>query len=197
LSERFDEADTEFEMAMKLDPKSFEAAYFYARSCVAQGRNEDAAKWFERATTVRPDDYASLALLATVYSALGQHDKSIQASRRAYDTARKHLELTPDDPRALYMGAMSLTTLGESEKAREWNRRALAMDPDDPSVLYNIACAFAMESQTTEALEALTKALDNGFGHWKWIEHDSDIDSLRETDGFRDLLKRKPVEAPV
>jgi len=199
LSERFAEADIEFEMAMKLDPKSFEAAYFYARSCVAQGRNEDAAKWFERAIAVRPDDYASLALLATVYHSLGQQEKSIQTSRRAYDTARKHLELTPDDPRALYMGAMSLTTLGESEKAREWNRRALAMDPDDPSVLYNIACAFAMEDQTAEALDALTKALDNGFGHWKWIEHDADLNSLRMHPGFLALLARKPrdVESGV
>ncbi|HZK78451.1 MAG TPA: protein kinase [Gemmatimonadaceae bacterium] len=194
LSERFEEADTEFEMAMKLDPKSFEAAYFYARSCVAQGRNEDAAKWFERAIAVRPDDYASLALLAGVYGSLGQHDKSIQTSRRAYDTARKHLELTPDDPRALYMGAMSLTALGESEKAREWNRRALAMDPDDPSVLYNIACAFATENQPAEALDALTKALDNGFGHWKWIEHDIDLNSLRDNPGFIALLARKPQD---
>jgi serine/threonine protein kinase/Flp pilus assembly protein TadD len=197
LSERFAEADIEFETAMKLDPKSFEAAYFYARSCVAQGRNEDAAKWFERAIAVRPDDYASLALLAGVYGALDMHDKSIQTSRRAYDTARKHLELTPDDPRALYMGAMSLTALGESEKAREWNRRALAMDPDDPSVLYNIACAFATENQPAEAIEALTKALDNGFGHWKWIEHDIDMDSLRKEPAFIALLERKPKDTDV
>ena len=195
LSGRFEEADREFEMAMRLDPKSFEAAYFYARSCVAQGRNDDAAKWYERAIAVRPDDYASLALLATAYFALGQTDKAIQMSRRAYDTARKHLELTPDDPRALYMGAMSLTALGESEKAREWNRRALAMDPDDPSVLYNIACAFAMENQKSEAIDALTRALDNGFGHWSWIDHDADLDSIREDPAFIALMARKPVEA--
>ncbi|HEU4878458.1 MAG TPA: protein kinase [Gemmatimonadaceae bacterium] len=195
LSGRFEEADREFEMAMRLDPKSFEAAYFYARSCVAQGRNEDAAKWYERAIAVRPDDYASLALLATAYFALGQTDKAIQMSRRAYDTARKHLELTPDDPRALYMGAMSLTALGESDKAREWNRRALAMDPDDPSVLYNIACAFAMENQKSEAIDALQKALDNGFGHWSWIDHDADLDSLRDDPAFLALMAKKPVES--
>jgi serine/threonine protein kinase/Tfp pilus assembly protein PilF len=195
LSGRYEEADREFEMAMRLDPKSFEAAYFYARSCVAQGRNEDAAKWYERAIAVRPDDYASLALLATAYFALGQTDKAIQMSRRAYDTARKHLELTPDDPRALYMGAMSLTALGESDKAREWNRRALAMDPDDPSVLYNIACAFAMENQKSEAIDALQKALDNGFGHWSWIDHDADLDSLRDDPAFLALMTKKPVES--
>jgi len=92
------------------------------------------------------------------------------------------------------MGAMSLTALGESEKAREWNRRALAMDPDDPSVLYNIACAFATENQPAEALDALTKALDNGFGHWKWIEHDIDLNSLRDNPGFIALLARKPQD---
>ena len=195
LSGRYEEADTEFEMAMKLDPKSFEAAYFYARSCVAQGKNEDAARWFERAIAVRPDDYAALALLATVYQALGRSDESIQTSRRAYDTARKHLELTPDDPRALYMGAMSLSALGETEKARDWNRRALAMDPDDPSVLYNIACAFAVEGQKGEAISTLKKAIDNGFGHWSWIEHDTDLDSLRRDPEFIALLATKPAEA--
>ncbi len=193
LSGRYEEADRHFEMAMRLDAKSFEAAYFYARSCTAQGKNADAAKWYERAISVRPDDYASLALLATVYTSLGDTEKSIQFSRRAYDTARKHLELTPDDPRALYMGAMSLTTLGESEKAREWNRRALAMDPDDPSVLYNIACAFALEDQPREAISALKKALECGFGHWSWIDHDGDLDSLRDNAEFRELLTRRPV----
>jgi tetratricopeptide (TPR) repeat protein len=195
LSGRYEEADTEFEMAMKLDPKSFEAAYFYARSCVAQGKNEEAAKWFERAIAVRPDDYAALALLATVYQALGRSDESIQTSRRAYDTARKHLELTPDDPRALYMGAMSLSALGETDKARDWNRRALAMDPDDPSVLYNIACAFAVEDQKGEAISTLKKAIDNGFGHWSWIEHDTDLDSLRNDPDFIAILANKPAAA--
>ena len=88
---------------------------------------------------------------------------------------------------------VSLSMLGESEKARDWNRRALAMDPDDPSVLYNIACAFSMEGQLTEAFGALQKAIDHGFGHWKWIENDADLDPMREDSRFVDLLARKPA----
>jgi adenylate cyclase len=197
LSNRFDEAEEEFQTAMRLDPKSFEAAYFYARACYAKGKAEEAVKWFERASAIRPDDFAALALLATAFSSLGRKEDVIRVSRRAYDAARRHLELNPDNPRALYMGAMSLSNLGESEKAREWNRRALAMEPDDPSVLYNIACCFAMEKQKDEALSALNKAIDQGFGHWKWIDHDSDLDSIRGEPGFQELLARRPVEQAV
>jgi serine/threonine protein kinase/Flp pilus assembly protein TadD len=194
LSSGFEEAEKEFQTAMRLDPKSFEAAYFYARACVAQGNLDEAAKWYERAIAVRPDDFATLALLATVYQGLERPDDKIRVSRRAYDAARKHLELNPDNPRALYMGAMSLTHLGESEKAREWNRRALAMEPDDPSVLYNIACAFALEDQTDDAVKALNKAIDNGFGHWQWIANDPDLDSLRGTAAFNEIIARAPAE---
>lgn len=197
LSNRFGEAEQEFQTALRLNPTSFEAAYFYARACFANGKAEEAVKWFERAIAGRPDDFAALSLLATALGGLGRKEDAILASRRAYDAARNHLELNPDNPRALYLGAGALTKLGESEKAREWNLRAWAMEPDDPSVLYNIACSFALENQTEEALAALNKAIDKGFGHWKWIDHDHDLDSLRHEPRFREVLARRREEKPA
>ena len=197
LTGKFDEAETEFQEAMRLDPKSFEAAYFYGRACMSQGKSDEAAKWFERAITVRPDDFAALILLAGVYDDLGRKEDSIRAVRRSYDAARKHLDLNPDNPRALYMGAAALSLLGESEKARDWLRRARDMEPDDPSVLYNVACVYAMEKMNAEGIEALTRAIDNGFGHWKWIEHDSTLDPLRAEPEFVALLARKPAGNPA
>jgi tetratricopeptide (TPR) repeat protein len=194
LTGRFEEAEKEFQEAMRLDPKSFEAAYFYGRACNAIGKFDEGAKWFERAVTVRPDDFAAQMLLSNCYTALGRVDDATSAMRRAYDAARKHLELNPDNPRALYMGALALRGLGEPQKALDWNRRAQRMEPDDPSVLYNVACNYAQLSMPEEAIDALSKAIDNGFGHWQWIEHDTDLDSLRSEPGFIELLSRKPVE---
>jgi hypothetical protein len=71
------------------------------------------------------------------------------------------------------------------------------MEPSDPSVLYNIACNFAMEGQSDEAIATLSKALDNGFGHWTWIEHDASLEAIRSHPGFATLLARRPAEQPV
>jgi serine/threonine protein kinase/Flp pilus assembly protein TadD len=195
LTGKFDEAQREFEEAMRLNPKSFEAAYFYARACMAVGKNEDAVQWYERAVAVRPDDFAAMMLLGNSYASVGRPEDSIKAMRRAYDAARKHLELNPDNPRALYMGAACLIDLGEREKALDWTRRAEAMEPDDPSVLYNIACDYSMLEMPKEGVAALTKSISNGFGHWKWIEHDTTLNNLRNEPGFVELLARKPADA--
>jgi hypothetical protein len=44
-----------------------------------------------------------------------------------------------------------------------------------------------------EGVKSLTRAVDNGFGHWKWIEHDTTLDALRDTPEFAALLQRKPA----
>lgn len=195
LTGKFDEAQKEFEEAMRLNPGSFEAAYFYARACMAVGKNEEAAQWYERAVAVRPDDFAAMMLLGGVYASIGKVEESTKAVRRAYDAARKHLELNPDNPRALYMGAACLIELGEKPKALDWTRRAEAMEPDDPSVLYNVACDYAMLGMVDEGVKALTKSIDNGFGHWSWIDHDTTLDNLRAEPGFQALLERKSAGA--
>ena len=148
---------------MRLDPKSFEAAILRA-SVRRSGKAEEAVKWFEARNRCQAGRFRGPRPACDYYSGLGRTEDSTRTSRRAYDAARRHLELNPDNPRALYMGAMSLSNLGESAKARDWNRRALQWNRRS-SVLYNIACAFAVELRE-EAMNALDQAIDKGFGHW-------------------------------
>jgi non-specific serine/threonine protein kinase len=193
LSKNFEEAAKEFETAIRLDPKLFEAHYFYARACFQQGNMEKAARLFEQACIVKPQDYQAPTLLGTAYRGLGRIADAEAAARRAFQMAEKHLELHPDDARALYLGAGNLSDMGERDRARDWVQRALAIDSEEPSILYNSACVFAKLGSDEEALDCLEKAMAPSKGHWyrQWAAKDSDLDPVRKHPRFQALMIEK------
>jgi serine/threonine protein kinase/Tfp pilus assembly protein PilF len=190
LNRRYKEAQEEFEKAIRLNPNLFEAYYFRARAYFAEGRLAEAAQAYEQASMVNPEDYQSPTLVAQVYNGLGRKAEAEASYRRGLQVAEKHLELNPDDARALYLGANCLCQLGEREKSLEWAARAIAIDPDDPGVLYNVACFYALqEERLEEAVDCLERAIKNGFGHKEWIRNDSDLNLLRSNPRFQVLLE--------
>ena len=190
LSKRYEKAQEEFEIAMKLDPKLYEAPYFYGRACLAQGKSYEAAPLFEKAAAIRPEDYQATTFLASAYTAQGRIGEASKASRRAITAIEKWLDINPDDARALNIGATIWSNLGETEHALDWAKRSLEIDPEDPQLLYNVACVYAIEGKKEDALQCLEEAIDKGYGHREWIEHDSDLNSLRSDSRFKALLDR-------
>lgn len=191
LSKRYDEAELEFQTAMRLDAKLFEAYYFYARACFQQGKLKEAAELFEEASRVKPEDYQSPASLGMVYTGMGRTEDALDAYRRGWQVAEKHLELHPDDARALYLGAVALFRLGERSRSLQWARSALAIDPEDCGILYNVACTFALQGKTEDAIDCLDKAMTHAFWYKRWAQHDSDLDSLRSHPRFQALMARE------
>ena len=190
LSKRYELAQKEFETAMKLDPNLYEAPYFYGRACLAQGKSSEAAPLFELAAKLRPEDYHATTFLASAYTAQGRIGEASKASHRAVKAIAKWLDTNPDDARALNIGATIWSNLGETEKALDWAKRSLDIDPEDPQLLYNVACVYAIEGMRDEALQCLELAIDKGYGHREWVEHDSDLNSLRTDRRFQALLDR-------
>ncbi|MCG6927582.1 MAG: protein kinase [Acidobacteria bacterium] len=191
LGGTFEEAEAEFEEALRRDPRLYEAYYFYGRACLAHGRYDKATELFGKACEVRPESYEAPSFLEQALRGLGAPQEKIErASRRTVELVERHVELNPDDARALYLGGGCLLTLGDRERAMEWGRRARAIDPGDPMILYNVACLFSQAGESEPAIEALEGAVDAGFGHREWIEHDSDFDPVRESPRFQKLLAR-------
>ena len=190
LTKKFDEAEREFETAMRLDPKLFEAYYFFARCRFQQGRIEEAARLYENAMLVKPDDYQTPCLLGGAYVSLGRHADAQRAFRRSAELAEKYLAVHPDDARAYYLGAGSLSHLGETERAVEWLRRALAIEPDEPSTLYNVACSYSVLGRSNDALDCLEKITSHGRWYFEWAKNDSDFAPLRGHPRFEALMNK-------
>ncbi|MBI3861735.1 MAG: protein kinase [Planctomycetia bacterium] len=189
LKKDYGQAEGEFQTAIRLDPTLYEARYFFGRAAWAQGKLVEAAQLFEQACQLQLDAYQAASHLAAAYVGLGRNADAQAAFRSAAAIASKHLELYPDDARALYLGATLWASLGESERALEWASRALAMDPDDPVTLYNVASVYALQGETERALDCLENAVKHGFAHKGWIEHDTDLASLRGHPRYRALLQ--------
>jgi len=189
LSKRFKEAESEFETAMKLDPKLFEAAYWYGRALEAEGRYQEAAKMYERAQTLRPEDYQAPSFLAQTYRRLGFVEEGKAADRRAIKLMLERLELNPSDARAANLLAATYASQGETENAIDYAERSIAIDADDAMLLYNLCCTYALLGRNDDAIDCLERAVDKGFGHREWIDHDPDLDPLRGSPRFESIMR--------
>jgi adenylate cyclase len=190
LAQRPDEAVAEFELAIALDPNSFEAHYLYGRLCHAQGKMEKTAALFERAAEINPDDVNVPTFLTHVYRSLGRDEARQRWARRTVEIAERQLALYPDDARPPCMGIEGLIELGETDRAREWISRALALEPDDPTVQYNVACGFTKLGELERALDILERNLRNAPPEFlNWVKHDADLDGLRNHPRFQKIME--------
>ena len=190
LNKRYDEAAKEFETAIRLNPKLFEAYYFYGRALHGQGNMEAAAEMFRKACDVNPDDYQTPHLLAMALRALGRKEEARAVDLRGLQVVEKHVQMHPDDSRALLFGATQHLQAENRDKCLEWVGRALAITPDEPVTFYNAACNYSLAGEVEEAIRCLEKAITSGMAQKDWIAHDSDLDPLRQHPRFQDLLRR-------
>ena len=190
LSRRYDEADQEFEQAIRLNPNLFDAYYYYARTAFAQGEIARSADLFKKAADVRQDDFQSPMLLAQSLEMLGRAEEAAKANREGIRRAERILVLNPTDGRALSLGSGALFSDGQHARALAWSKRSLELYHTDPSTLMNAACLQAKMGHKEEALDLLERVFARGWGKRDWVEHDPDYEILRDDPRFKQLLER-------
>jgi tetratricopeptide (TPR) repeat protein len=79
---------------------------------------------------------------------------------------------------------------GRYQHAATALRVAVRIRENDPITWYNLACSLARTGRRGESLDALDRAVQCGFGDADHIESDPDLESLRGSRRFRDLLAR-------
>jgi tetratricopeptide (TPR) repeat protein len=117
--------------------------------------------------------------LGQAFKSLGRSGEAEAAYRKSVKLGEQHLELNPDDARAWIVGAGASANIQDAERSAQYAARAMAVDPEDPMLLYNVACTYGVLGKVDECLNALEQAVSKGWGDKAWLEHDSDLDSIR------------------
>ncbi len=191
---QYEQAEQSFLYAIERDPTLFLGWFHYGRTCFIMGKLDKAARLFEQANRVEPEDYQSILLAAQTYADLGSTELARALRRRGAAIAERFLEFNPGDTRALYMAANALVFLDQREKSLRLLQRALSLDPGDSMLLYNAGCIYALLGMKEEALNCLEASYRAGLTLKGWYENDSNLDSIRDEARFQQLLRQMTEE---
>jgi adenylate cyclase len=74
LQGKFAEAEESFGYAIERDPTLYLGWFHYGRACFTAGKMDKAARLFEQANRVEPEDYQSILLAAQSYADIGSKE---------------------------------------------------------------------------------------------------------------------------
>ena len=185
------EAHSEIEMALQLNPESWEVNKEAARILYRQGRLADATRHLEKATLLAESDFHSCGMLSALYLARGDIESARTCAAKVISPVEAALVRNPDNGAALAYGVLSFAAVGNLDRAREWIDRALLLDPDNMYMRYNLAWpVLAFFDDKEQALDLLEPALAKGGRTLVSLaEADRNLDRLRDDPRFKTMLE--------
>lgn len=185
------EAHSEIEMALQLNPESWEVNKEAARVLYRQGKMDDATRALEKATRLAESDFHSRGMLSALYLAQGNVAGARACAAKLIGPVEAALVRNPDNGAALAYGVLSFAASGNLERASEWIDRALLLDPDNMYMRYNLAWpVLAFFNDKEQALELLEPALAKGGRNLVSLAAaDRNLDGLRDDPKFQRMLE--------
>jgi len=185
-----DEAWREVEIALRLDPESYEANLAAGGWYRSLRRFSDAIPYIEKAASSTESGFSLFGTLVSCYRAIGDGESSRRAAQRCLDRAEKVVALEPDNGSAMSNIVAALAALGETERAKEWAERAMLLDPDNLNMRYNFACTLVLELHDFEAALDLLEPLFEKvrIEAVNWAKADPDLDAIRDHPRFKAMM---------
>lgn len=183
-------ATAEIELAIELDPSSWEVNKEAGRLALRTGRTSEAIPFLAKASSMLESDYHAPGLLTICLISIGDTSGAREAAGLCLERAEQALAHDPNNGTALGHGAYSLAYLGEFDRAKDWIARALLIDPDNLTLRYNLACSLVVNFKDFDgALDMLGPYFEKVAGSMvEYATNDPDMDLLRSNPRFEKMI---------
>jgi len=112
--------------------------------------------------------------------------------KKAEAQYQKALDLQPEFPEALNALAVLYAKKKEYGKAISIFKKMAALWPDYANTYYNIACMYSRQNNTENSIEWLKLAVKKGYKNWDLIKTDKDLENIRSSVYYNELIKGQP-----
>ncbi len=172
--------------ALQADPAYQEAAANLQQILAGAARQLFRPQMAARKTGTEqsPEDYALIFALGQWYEKNDHHVEAIASYQQA-------LRIRPEAVPCLNRLAGLYNQQGKLALAAELLQKTARLLPDTPTVFYNLACLYAKQHQLEKAVACLQTAIKKGYNKWQYLRTDPDLNNIRNTAGYRQLIKKQ------
>ena len=157
------------------------------------GEYAKAAAAYEGALLIRPLGAITHRNLGDAYTHLNRTEDAMKAYQQAVKLAEAEVSVSPSDARALGRLAVYQAKARDDAAARRTLRRAEQLAPNDEQVHQRAAVVHALAGRTTEALDAIARAIAGGVAP-RLIAQEEDFEKLRPLPRFAQLVANPTEE---
>ncbi|MFG0334752.1 MAG: HEAT repeat domain-containing protein, partial [Maioricimonas sp. JB049] len=174
--DKWKDAEEQYSVALELDPDLLEAWQGRGNARLKLERFEEAAADFRQVLELAPDDGEAITGLGVALAVQGEHEKAVQLVTEKADKFEKDMIFAYNTACVYGRAAESLARTEPSDER------------DEQVAAYRDA-----------AIAALEKSFALGFSDEKLAKTDPDLNSLRDTDAFKTLMRKfhTPAEEPA
>jgi adenylate cyclase len=178
--EDFEGAWKEFEVALGLDPNSYETNMMAGVVCTGQNRFREAIGFFEKGAELSETNYGPFGFLVGAYISLGDKENARSSAKLTLVRAQPLLSLEPDNGAAMGYVALSLAVLGESERFKEMISRGMTLDPNNFIMTFNFLRGLIQLEDIDAAIDMLQSLLQEPVARMlNTLERSAEFSALR------------------
>ncbi|MBI1227547.1 MAG: tetratricopeptide repeat protein [Bacteroidetes bacterium] len=214
---RLEEAEAIYKKGIQLDSTSY---VFYANLGIVyakKNRYAEAEELLKKAIQLDSTRAINHSNLAVIYSIMNRNAEAEQQYKKAiqldstnatiqcnlghiYTKTHRYAEAEQQFKKAIQLDSTNINFYNSPglffmeqrrlDEAEKYFRKALSLDPKDQWAKYNMACMYSLKQDEQQALVWLEKTLAlESIPFSKYME-DSDLDNIRNSDGFKALMKK-------